>query len=183
MRSYLFFSIQHAAAFQGRAQRVPVLRVHRHERQAVFLLDEFHHRQRGLDRRRIGLDEQILEQRIIFLVQPRSPSAALPRANAFTICETSRGMTLDATLMTPLAPTAMNGSVSESSPDRISNFGPSAARNCDTRSQLPPASLMPTMFLQSAREPLDRVHADLNAATARNAVEHDGQLRRLARWP
>ena len=72
-----------------------------------------------------------------------------PRANAPTICETSRGMTLDATLMTPCAPTAMNGSVSESSPDKIVNFGPSAARNCDTRSQLPPASLMPMMFLHS----------------------------------
>ena len=58
-------------------------------------------------------------------------------------------MTFDATLMTPCAPTAMNGSVSESSPLRIVNLGPSAARNWLTRSALPPASLMPTMFLHS----------------------------------
>ena len=87
-------------------------------------------------------------------------------------------MTLDATLMTPCAPTAMNGSVSESSPDKMSNFGPSAARNCDTRSQLPPASLMPMMFLHSARETPDGFDADFDAATARNAVKHDGQSRR-----
>ena len=87
-------------------------------------------------------------------------------------------MTLDATLMTPCAPTAMNGSVSESSPLRISNFGPSAARNCDTRSQLPPASLMPMMFLHSARQAPDGFHADLDAAAAGNAVKHDGQSRR-----
>ena len=59
-------------------------------------------------------------------------------------------MTLEATLTTPLAPTDIKGKVSESSPDRISNFGPVAARNCDTRSQLPPDSLMPMIFLQSA---------------------------------
>ena len=41
-----------------------------------------------------------------------------PAAKSFTICETSRGITFDATLITPCAPTDMNGSVSESSPLR-----------------------------------------------------------------
>ena len=51
--------------------------------------------------------------------------------------------------MTPWAPTLMKGSVSESSPLTISNFGPQAARNWLTRSHEPPASLMPTIFLNS----------------------------------
>ena len=60
--------IQHVTTFQRRAQRVPIFRIHRHERQAIFFLDQFHHRQRGLHRRRVRLDEQILEQRIKFLM-------------------------------------------------------------------------------------------------------------------
>jgi len=44
----------------------------------------------------------------------------------------------------------MNGSVRESSPLRMTNFGPQAARIWLTRSQEPPASLMPTMFGKSA---------------------------------
>src|SRR6202789_2329586 len=75
-------------------------------------------------------------------------------------------MTLDATLMTPLAPTDMNGRVNESSPERITNFGPSTARNCDTRSQLPPASLIPTIFLQSAAR-----RSDLNGRVNESSPE------------
>ena len=73
-----FFSFQNAAAFQRRAQCVPIFWVHRHERQAIFFLDQFHHRQRGFHRRRVRLDEQILEQRIKFLMQPQR-SGRFPR--------------------------------------------------------------------------------------------------------
>ena len=58
-------------------------------------------------------------------------------------------MRFDATLMTPHAPAAMNGSVSESSPERISNCAGTAARKALTRSTEPPASLIATMFAQS----------------------------------
>ena len=56
---------------------------------------------------------------------------------------------------------------------RISGRAPRAT--ADTRSQLPPASLMPMMFLHSARQAPDGFDADFDAATARNAVKHDGQ--------
>ena len=65
---------------------------------------------------------------------------------AFTKSATSRGMMLDATLMTPTAPAAMNGSVRASSPDRISNSGGNTCRSWLTRSTLPPASLIATIF-------------------------------------
>src|SRR5438105_4502488 len=73
----------------------------------------------------------------------------LPAANARTMRLTSRGMRLEATLTTPCAPTAMNGSVNESSPLNRTNLGPRTARSWLTRSALPPASLRPTMFLHS----------------------------------
>ena len=94
----------------------------------------------------LRLDEQVFEQRIKFVVQLLRGRRFCPRQRRSTMWLTSRGMTLEATLTTPCAPTAMNGSVSESSPLRIVNFGPSAARSWLTRSALPPASLMPTMF-------------------------------------
>ena len=65
------------------------------------------------------------------------------------MCDTSRGMMFDATLITPCAPTAMNGSVSESSPLMITNSFPSRSRIWLTRSGVPPASLMPTTLALS----------------------------------
>ena len=91
----------------------------------------------------------------------------LPVANARTMCATSRGMTFDATLMTPCAPTAMNGSVSESSPLRMVNFV------AERRAQLRHAIRIAARFLDAddvhavMREAVHRVHADLDAATAR----------------
>ncbi len=58
-------------------------------------------------------------------------------------------MRFEATLITPTAPADMNGKVSESSPERISNFSGSAARNWLTRSTVPPASLIATMVAHS----------------------------------
>ena len=72
-----------------------------------------------------------------------------PAFAAATSAPTSAGMMFEATLITPTAPALMNGSVSESSPERISNASGSAARNALTRSTVPPASLMATMFAQS----------------------------------
>src|ERR1700709_2312923 len=63
--------IQHVTTLESRAQRVPVFWIHRHQRQPIFLLDKFHHRERGLHRRRVCLDEQILEERIILFVNPQ----------------------------------------------------------------------------------------------------------------
>ena len=79
----------------------------------------------------------------------RFASSNRPAFAAATSAPTSAGMMFDATLITPHAPALMNGSVSESSPDKISNASGSAARNALTRSTVPPASLMATMFAQS----------------------------------
>jgi len=76
------------------------------------------------------------------------------------------------------APTAMNGSVSESSPD-IFKFRTSARATAKPRSALPPASLMPMMFLHSrARRPT--VSTPISMRSVRDAVKHDGQSRRRA---
>ena len=99
-------------------------------------------------------DRQIIGKRVPSWTGSFSNSFRYGNVDLYIMVYTRRGeqyqSSFDATLMTPCAPTAMNGSVSESSPDNISNLLPSAARSCETRSALPPASLMPTMFLQSA---------------------------------
>lgn len=59
---------QNPARLQRRPERVAIFSAHGHERQAVFLRHHAHHGQRGLDRDRVGLDEQVFEQRIIFRV-------------------------------------------------------------------------------------------------------------------
>ena len=55
-------------------------------------------------------------------------------------------MRFDATLITPVAPTAIAGSVIESSPLRIATWSGSACRSWLNRSIEPPASLIATMF-------------------------------------
>src|SRR6476469_2729495 len=72
-----------------------------------------------------------------------------PARNAWTKLTTSAGNKFDATLTTPTAPTERNGRVSESSPLKIVNASGKRARNSLTRSTLPPASLIETMFAQS----------------------------------
>src|ERR1051326_3967741 len=72
-----------------------------------------------------------------------------PDRNAWTSATTSAGNKFDATLTTPTAPTERNGNVSESSPLKIVNASGKRARNSLTRSTLPPASLIATMFAQS----------------------------------
>ena len=104
--------------------------------------------QRRLDGNRIRLDKQIPEQWIKVRVHLRR-FRARPSANACTIRTISRGMIFDATEITPSAPTDINASVSPSSPERIVNFAGSAARSWLTRSTLPPASLIATMFRHS----------------------------------
>ena len=70
---------QNPARLQRCAQFRAVRRAHRHQRQAIFFLDQAHHRQRGLDGHRVRLDEQILEQRIKFRVQLRRLSGIAAR--------------------------------------------------------------------------------------------------------
>src|SRR6185436_7131423 len=62
-------TLENAGGFQRRAQHFLVLRVHRHEREAIFLGHRSHHRERGFHRNGIGFDEQVFEQRIEFCVQ------------------------------------------------------------------------------------------------------------------
>src|SRR6202051_2308376 len=59
------------------------------------------------------------------------------------------GITLETTLTTPTAPTAMKGNVTPSSPERMVNSGGRIFFNAETRSAEPPASLIETIFLQS----------------------------------
>src|SRR2546423_7356284 len=72
-----------------------------------------------------------------------------PARNAWTRLTTSAGNKFDATLTTPTAPTDRNGKVSESSPLRIVKASGRRARSSLSRSTLPPASLIETMFAQS----------------------------------
>src|SRR5205823_14003861 len=60
-----------------------------------------------------------------------------PDSQARTSAQTSEANRFEATLTTPAAPTAMNGSVSESSPLRIVNDSGKRRRNLLTRSTLP----------------------------------------------
>ena len=133
-------------------------------------------RERVLHRHGIRLDEEILEERVEPEVQPRAPSPSRPRAPLCTSRATSRGMRFDATLITPTAPAAMKGSVSESSPERISN----SARQ--RRAQGAHALDRAARFLDrddvrtSRREPRHGLDADLDAAAAGDAVEDERQL-------
>src|SRR5436309_11341330 len=72
-----------------------------------------------------------------------------PDSQARTSAQTSEGNRLEATLTTPAAPTDMNGSVSESSPLKIVNDSGKRRRNSPTRSTLPLASLIDTIFRHS----------------------------------
>ena len=91
---------QNPAGFQGCAEGIAVFGAHGHERQPKFLLHHVHHGQRGLAPSGIGLDEQILEQTIIFVVQLQRDGRVCPSWQARTRCAISRGMKFDATLMT-----------------------------------------------------------------------------------
>src|SRR5437667_10869103 len=72
-----------------------------------------------------------------------------PDSQARTSAYTSDGNKFDATLTTPAAPTAMNGSVSESSPLKMVNDSGKRRRNSPMRSTLPLASLIETMLRHS----------------------------------
>src|SRR5205085_4081685 len=71
-----------------------------------------------------------------------------PERNACTRAHTSAGNKFEATLTTPTAPTDRNGSVKESSPLKIVNASGKRARKSLTRSTLPLASLIETIFRQ-----------------------------------
>src|SRR5438552_7519577 len=73
-----------------------------------------------------------------------------PDSYARTSVQTSAGNKFEATLTTPTAPTDMNGSVNESSPLRMVNDSGKRPRNSLTRSTLPLASLIETIFRHSA---------------------------------
>ena len=72
-----------------------------------------------------------------------------PDSQARTSAQTSEGNKFEATLTTPAAPTAMNGSVSESSPLKIVNDSGKRRRKSLTRSTLPLASLIETILRHS----------------------------------
>ena len=72
-----------------------------------------------------------------------------PDSQARTSAHTSDGNKFEATLTTPTAPTAMNGSVSESSPLKIVNASGKRRRNSLMRSTLPLASLIDTILRHS----------------------------------
>src|SRR5262249_7181950 len=72
-----------------------------------------------------------------------------PDSQSRTRAHTSDGNKFEATLTTPAAPTAINGSVSESSPLKIVNASGKRRRNSPTRSTLPLASLIDTMLRHS----------------------------------
>ena len=82
-------------------------------------------------------------------------------------------MTFDATLITPCAPNAIKGKVSESSPLKITNLRAKASAKLADPVGNPPASLMPTIFLKSLRQPGSCIDADFNPAATRNTVKHD----------
>src|SRR4029078_3981144 len=72
-----------------------------------------------------------------------------PDSHVRTRAHTSDGNKFEATLTTPAAPTAINGSVSESSPLTIGNASGKRRRNAPTRSTLPLVSLIDTMLRHS----------------------------------
>src|SRR5213075_902815 len=72
-----------------------------------------------------------------------------PDSQARTRADTSDGNKFEATLTTPTAPTAMNGSVSESSPLKIVNASGNWRRNSSMGSTLPLASLIDTILRHS----------------------------------
>src|SRR6266480_3580193 len=72
-----------------------------------------------------------------------------PDSHARTRAQTSEGNRFEATLTTPAAPTAMNGSVSESSPLKIVKDSGRRRRRSLTRSTLPLASLIETILRHS----------------------------------
>src|SRR6266705_1377242 len=76
-------------------------------------------------------------------------NCASPHSKARTSAQTSAGNRFEATLTTPTAPTDMNGSVNESSPLKIVNDSGKRTRNSLTRSTLPLASLIDTIFRHS----------------------------------
>src|ERR1700674_3928231 len=71
-----------------------------------------------------------------------------PERKAWTSAQTSAGNKFEATLTTPTAPTERKGSVKESSPLKIVNASGKRARRSLTRSTLPLASLIETIFRQ-----------------------------------
>src|SRR3989338_4328877 len=68
-----------------------------------------------------------------------------PSRAACTMSRTCRWRMLEATLITPSAPTLIIGSVSESSPERMEKSSPKSARSGLMRSVVPVASLRPTI--------------------------------------
>ena len=77
--------------------------------------------------------------------------AASPDRNEATSRAVSPGRMLATTEMTPEAPTAIMGSVRESSPDSTENLGPQSLTIWDTWSRLPEASLTPTILAMPDR--------------------------------
>jgi hypothetical protein len=139
--------------------------------QAEDLLDPAHQGQRGLHRDRVGVDEEIGEQPVILQVQ-RARLGPAPGQAVVDEIGHRRGATLEATLITPTAPTIIMGRVSESSPDSTSIA--QRVRIWLTRSTLPPASLMATTCGCFANLDHD-VHRDFLPGAAGHVVEHHGQ--------
>ena len=101
-----------------RGRTVSVARLDRHERQPQLVRDQPHRRQQELDRPRIRLDEQRLEQR----QQPAVDRLRLGHATARARGRTARASRAGAHVARDrdharVAPTAIIGSVSESSPE------------------------------------------------------------------
>src|SRR5437667_11900403 len=81
---------QHAATSERRPEHLAVLRIHRHQGQTVFLFDASEHRQRRFDRDRVGLDEQVLEQRIKSFVQFQRSDGPAGRKGANHVADFAR---------------------------------------------------------------------------------------------
>ena len=82
-------------------------------------------------------------------MQRRAPAGNRRRAPRRDSSWISRGITFDAVEITPFPPSAMIGSVSASSPERIARRSPQSRRMSDTWSIEPEDSLTPTIFLIS----------------------------------
>ena len=101
------------------------------------------------------------------------------------VAQTSAGKRFEATLTTPTAPTARKGSVKRIVAAQNRELLPAArATSSLTRSTLPLASLIATMFAAHRRASLTTVSAAISTrATARNVIEHDRQRASRARSP
>src|SRR5208337_1349232 len=89
---------------------------HGKQGQAINFFNLAHHREDGLHRQRTRLDKVGQHQRKIFAVEGAGRMPVVREA-ARVISAISRGISLDATEMTPTPPSAITGRVTASSPD------------------------------------------------------------------